>query len=397
MGTNFAEACDVLVVGAGPTGLYAACLLGEAGLKTVVLERAEKLRPHGGATNLHAETLTNLQRAGLGEYVGSDVNVQGFRDRPEGMPRPPTIRLLYNGQRADATTPNDKIFSVLGGSAEGAFSLPSTGYIYQGNLEKALMERALKHPGVSIKFGQAVDSLSQDESEVRVQAGGVAYTSKYLIAADGATSFCRKQLGVEWLERGGAQKKLAVVYDLKAKSKATLDKMHYWHGAYVECSPERPMVFMPMPKQHPTSDPAHAFIFRYVTWPCGDETQETMCSEPFVSTFLKERCGLEVGVDAELDRAVPYWLRHRVTEEYVKGRVVFVGDAAHVMGPFLGQGVCHGLRDVANAVWKARDTTRRPREPSTLCAPRLAHASRARGTRRPAGASRSFAHPSLSR
>jgi 3-(3-hydroxy-phenyl)propionate hydroxylase len=49
---------------------------------------------------------------------------------------------------------------------------------------------------------------------------------------------------------------------------------------------------------------------------------------------------------------VPYWLRHRVTESYTHGRTTFLGDAAHVMGPFLGQGVCHALRDASNVVWK---------------------------------------------
>lgn len=326
---------QVVIVGAGPVGLYTAIALGTSGIDTVVLERNDGVRDHGGATHLAAEVLQHLVRFGLGEYVAHDT-----------MAKP-----LFNNYKDGITRPSGNLSDIVfyvPNFEHGPFArLPPVSMIYQGDLEHALLAKAKALPSVTVCFSRPVTAVHQVASAthcMRVSTPAGDILAEYVVGADGAKSMVREAARVELDDVDGGRKHAFGIYDLRVKTDRALDRLGYSKESYMLCSAARPVAFFPMPRRR----------VRFGYWLTEGETFEDTLTADSVIKLLTEvgLADLEPGVDYEIDRLAPYWLRYKVAQRMHVDRIFLVGDAAQVMGPFMGQGLNQGLRAATNLAWK---------------------------------------------
>lgn len=335
MGSSQIERTQVVIVGAGPVGLYTAIALGTSGINTVVLERNSGVRDHGGATHLAAELLQHLVRFGMGEYVKQETMAKPlFNNYKDGIARP-------SGNLSDVVfyVPNFE---------HGPFArLPPVSMIYQGDLEHALLAKAKALPNVTVCFSRPVTAVSQTaaaEHCMRISTPNGDILAQYVVGADGAKSMVREAACIELEDMDGGRKHAFGIYDLKVKSTRALERMGYAKESYMLCSAARPVAFFPMPRRR----------VRFGYWLTEGETFEDTLTPESVTKLLADVGleDLEPGVDYEIDRLAPYWLRYKVAQRMHRDRIFLVGDAAQVMGPFMGQGLNQGLRAATNLAWK---------------------------------------------
>lgn len=308
---------DVVVVGCGPVGALTANLLGARGVRTLVVERA--VGPHGQprAFSCDDEALRIYQQAGLREVVAKDMH-------------PPSVAEYVNARgRVFAAVALDEVDFGLGAAPLHFFDQP--------RLEAASRAGLARFPGhVTLRTGVELVRLTQDgdgvtvvlregdaESEVR---------ARYVVGCDGARSTTRVAAGIGLTGTSYAEPWLAVSGDV-APGGVRVPVTRF------VCDWRRPAFVSP-----------GAF---------GTHRLEFMLREgedPELMTRPETIAGLVAPyVDPDrftVTRAVVYTFHHLVAERWRSGRVFLVGDAAHQMPPFLGQGLCSGLRDAANLTWK---------------------------------------------
>lgn len=333
---------DVVVVGGGPCGFFAACTMAEAGLSVLILEARSDIRHQGGASHIHAEITADLARFGgkpLQRYVYEEV-----------LPAKTYCVYKANARRWNF---DDRLFRV-DTLAESPMGVPSEVLIYQGRLNEALKERA-EEVGVEMLFDAEVTEARVDG--VTYVRGGESHrvSCSYLVGADGAKSIVRKQLfeerGVEFEVYDDTRypRKCYVVCDVKGTPSGLAKYDYPEKTGFVECQDwswrfertKRHICYFALPGN----------IMRFGYFLEDGETFEEMSTEDGVDRILSKQ-GLNKD-DYEIDRIGPYWLRHKVIKRgSLDDRVFLLGDAAQVMGPFLSQGMCHGLRAALNLAWK---------------------------------------------
>jgi 3-(3-hydroxy-phenyl)propionate hydroxylase len=309
---------DVLVVGYGPVGAAAACLLGGYGVKTLVIDRAADLFMAPRAIALDHEALRILQLAGL--------SGDAFRTVPI-----PQVRMVspYLGLFARMDTSRCK---------DGH---PQLVTFYQPDLERALRARVACQASVTVQ-------LQTTLLEFRETSGGIVATlqqpdgsqrevsARYLVAADGGSSSVRKAIGQEFRGRSYAEDWLVV----DAKNVASpIDHVEFL------CDHRRPTPHMIAPDGRQRWE----FMLR------RGETPEQMEQLDTIRRLLAPWGDAAV---MQIERQAVYRFHARCCESFQKGRVFLVGDAAHITPPFIGQGLVAGLRDVANLSWKLAWVTR---------------------------------------
>jgi 2-polyprenyl-6-methoxyphenol hydroxylase-like FAD-dependent oxidoreductase len=311
---------DVVQVGYGPVGQLLANLLGRAGHTVLALERHTNLYAVSRAGTIDAEAMRTLQRLGLAELLEPKLA--------------PMLGMDLVGADGELTSkvPVDK-FSMSGWN--GSYQL------YQPDLEDLLDSAARSTPGVTVLQGWDVVAFTQHPDRVEVHSINRETGEKrvdearYLIGADGANSIVRETSGIGWEDFGYVGPWLVCDFEHKDPN------VHLPFGAKFDCKPERPtlagrwlgrrhsrMEFMVLPDE----DPAR-FDDEEVCW---------KLAAPY---------GLTRDTSTLVRHAV-YQFRSLLAERWRDGRVVLVGDAAHVMPPFMGQGMCSGFRDAANLAWK---------------------------------------------
>jgi len=316
---------DVVQIGYGPVGQVAAALLGRAGHDVAVFERHESLYGLPRAGHIDHEITRVFQAVGATGSILQDA----FRCATYG----------WRNQHGDRLIDIDW-------SQEGISGWASDYLIYQPYLENALDAAARRHPTVSIHQGwEAVEILPHaDFAEVtfeRVRSNQQGQLNsaerrtvrgRYLIGADGANSFTRTCARIEFEELAFRERWLVV--DFRQKRPLSFD---FDNGQV--CDPSRPFCLFQLGKTHRR--------FEFMVLPEDDATQ--LASPESVWTLVSKWLAPD---DAELIRSTIYTFRAANAREWRSGRVFLVGDAAHLMPPFLGQGMCSGIRDVNNLVWK---------------------------------------------
>jgi 3-(3-hydroxy-phenyl)propionate hydroxylase len=205
---------------------------------------------------------------------------------------------------------------------------------YQPELEAFLRTAAIE-AGAEMVLGTEVTSVSQSASGVVAKTAAGDHEAKWLIAADGASSPIRKSLQIQFLDQGFDQGWLVVDIAMKRAVPTLPD--------YVQqiCDPDRPTTVVP----------GHAQYRRWEFQLQPGETREEMIEPARVWELLQPWLTPD---DANLVRAVVYRFHATVASSMRVGRIFIAGDAAHQMPPFLGQGLCSGIRDAANLAWKLR-------------------------------------------
>lgn len=302
---------DVLVVGYGPVGQLAANLLGAAGLRTLVLERAHGLHPLPRAAALDDEALRILQAAGLAERasVGMLANVP--------------VELVTRGGAGVR----------LVDSADTANGQPYVSTLHQPALERVLDAGARARREVEVRWGAEVVAIDQEGDRVSAtQRDGTTVAARALIACDGARSQVRGALGIPF--GGSTWTQPWLVVDLLLDQVRAEPPVLRFVG-----DPSRPKVSVP------TGVSRHRWEFMALP----GEDLEALAAPRRVRELLAPHVDL---ARVALERATVYTFHARTAERWRDGRVLLAGDAAHVMPPFAGQGLCSGLRDVHNLVWK---------------------------------------------
>jgi 3-(3-hydroxy-phenyl)propionate hydroxylase len=312
MNPVFFDTVDVLLVGMGPVGAAAANLLGRYGVRTLVIDKAEEVFMAPRAIVLDNEALRILQSAGLEDGAFETIAIDKVQ-----MHSP-----LF-GKYARANT---------GGAIDGH---PQIVTFYQPELERALRDRLAAYSCVQVALGAELIEFEQDADEVRAmlrKADGstASVRARFLIGADGASSFVRHRAGLQFSGKTFTQDWL-VVDALNVPN--PIDHIEFI------CDPRRPIPHMLAPGNRQRWE----FMLR------PGETREQMEQPEKIRELLAPWCKPE---DIVIERTAVYRFHARIVERFSKGRVFLAGDAAHITPPFVGQGLVAGLRDVANLSWK---------------------------------------------
>ena len=292
---------DVLVIGAGPTGLTLAASLVKRGIATTVVDRQAAGANTSRAAVVNARTLEVLE--------GLDV---ARRLVKEGVQAPRfTIR-----DRARTLIPID--FSAL--PTEYPYSL----MVPQSTTERLLLER-LEELGGSVLRPKTLTAITQDPDGVTATFDdGDVIRARYVVGADGMHSDVREQAGIGF--EGGAYGESFVLADVRLDGDAPPDEVIlFW-------AKEGMTVVAPLPDG----------IYRIVA-PVADAPEEP--SAQFVQHLLDTRVGDGRMIVTELIWGSRFRIHHRVADTYRAGRLLLAGDAAHVHSPAGGQGMNLGIQD----------------------------------------------------
>ena len=303
---------SVVIVGAGPTGLAAANLLGQAGIDTLVLERNPGLSAFPKAISLDDEGLRICQSLGLGDEVLAHalLNLQvHYRSRRRLIARvAPTDR--RNGY-------------------------PFTSTFYQPEFEEILLHGIQRFLCVQIRFAHTVESCQQSNEQViltvRTPDGSQQeITCTYLLACDGGKSTIRHILDIPMRGMTFAQQWLVIdsIHDEQATPVATFF-----------CDPQRPAMTILAPQQRRR--------WEFMLLP--GETEKEMLQDEYIATLLQQ---VGCTYTPHITRKAIYTFHAAIATSFARERIFLLGDAAHLMPPFGGQGMNSGLRDAHNLCWK---------------------------------------------
>jgi 3-(3-hydroxy-phenyl)propionate hydroxylase len=313
---------DFVVVGAGPVGLLTAILLGRKGWRVTVVERWPSRYPMPRACTIDHEALRILQSAGvMAEHSDLFEPSRGERGGYQIRNRDGVLLRAINWNR----------------TAESGWA--NTNGFYQPDLERVLESMARDIPSVSIRRGWSAEAIRQDEASVMLTVAdsdsGVRepVTGRWLVAADGANSVVRELVGIETEDAGFAADWLVVDY-------VPLDSREWSAFVTQYCDPEQPATAV-------NSGPGRR---RFEFMRRDDITAEEL-GRPETAWRLMAPWGV-TAENARLERHAVYTFRGQWARDWRRGRVLIAGDAAHLMPPFLGQGLCSGLRDAAALAWR---------------------------------------------
>lgn len=331
---------DVLVVGAGPTGLTLALLLAQHDLSVIVVDKEDGPYALPRAAHIDHQTVRVFQSLGLAEAIVSDCRQTG----------------RYDFLSADRQV----LMRFDGSDAIGPGGWPIANMIHQPSLEQSLRDAVAQTPAIDLRFGCRFVSLAQQDGHVDAtlihRDEAKTLRTSFIVGADGARSPVRGALDIDCEDLGFDEPWLVV--DAIVKDASRLPDINLQI-----CDPARPTTCVLMGKGR------HRWEFMLKP----GEAPEAMADKAMVEQLLAP---WDVEGAVEIERAVVYRFHARVARRWRVGRALLAGDAAHQMPPFAGQGLCSGIRDAANLSWKIAavlqdgageallDTYQREREPN---------------------------------
>lgn len=316
---------SVVIVGAGPTGVVAAHLLAQRGIDVLMIEREHAPYPLPRAVHFDDEIFRVFQAIGLREEIAA---------RSRAMPG---MQLVDRSLRP--------IFELPRRMDGGQHGLPESSFFDQPDLELVLRDGLAKRRGVTFLSGTEMESIEQGRDDgpapVRVtlrdrETGALSEVwAHFVLACDGARSRTRGFVGAEMEDLGFDETWLVV--DVRAPAPFVA-----FTGTQQVCDPARPSTYMPVVEDR------HRWEFMLVP---GDVPAEMMRPER-VRELVRPWLGDRDPATLEVIRTAVYTFRSIVARPWRRDRVFLLGDAAHQTPPFLGQGLCAGVRDAANLAWK---------------------------------------------
>jgi len=297
---------DVAILGYGPIGALLANLLGQAGLTVAVYERETAVFPLPRAVHFDGEVMRIFQSAGLAERIAAAT-----RPSSQGM----------HFVNAEGQT----LMVRRGVEGRGPQGWPNNWYFHQPALEEILREGVTRFPNVKVHLGREISDVSELDA-------------RFIVGCDGARSLVRRAIGSRQHDLGLHQPWLVVDLFCKPDSPRVMALPEY---TVQLCDPARPMTVVNVGRERrrweimlmPGDDPAR-LTEPDIFWP-----------------MMKRWLGPD---DAVLERAAVYTFHSVVQEGWHRGNLLLAGDACHQTPPFLGQGMCAGMRDAANLAWKLK-------------------------------------------
>lgn len=302
---------SIIIVGAGPVGLFTAQQLVAAGRKVVVLETLPELAADMRASTFHPATLDILAEFGL----AAELIARGTRA--------PQWQYLIHKTR-------ERVVFDLALIADLS-SFPFRLQCEQFNLTRLIAARLREDRNFTLRLGTTVEGIDHDEQGVRVKlrsGGGVeTLQTPWLIAADGGKSTCRKLLKLNF--EGAVFPKTSITMVLNRRFQEDLPEL--------------------LPVNYVWTEDAHYSLmqirdlWRFTYSPDQNQSVDEALSEPVARAHLQRV--FPRGENYQILQANAYTLQERCLESFRVDRVMFVGDAAHLNSPAGGMGMNSGIHD----------------------------------------------------
>ena len=310
---------DVAVIGLGPVGATLANLLAIDGLSVIAFDREAEPYALPRAVHFDDEVMRVFQTVGLAEAILPFTHVS------------PGMHFLDADGRLFLDWSRPREIGANGWNVSYRF--------HQPDLERILRARVAAHASIDTRLRSDVYSV-----EARGDGAEIAFEmldtgrletarAKYVVGCDGARSLIRRLIGSE-MEDLGFHERWLVVDALLKRPKPEL-------GDYSVqfCDARRPATYV--------RGVGNRRRWEISLMP-GDDAR-TICDPGNVWKLLSRWLSPD---EAELERAVCYAFHSVIAATWRAGRLLIAGDAAHQTPPFLGQGMCAGIRDAANLAWK---------------------------------------------
>jgi 3-(3-hydroxy-phenyl)propionate hydroxylase len=323
---------DVAIIGLGPTGASLANLLGAFGLEVIVIEREASAYDLPRAVHYDDECMRIFQKIGIADQLSRQTI---FAD---GM------RFINNDGALLAEWMRPRTMGDQGWFGNYRF--------HQPDLERELRSALGRFAKVNVRLQTEACGLVERDDDVVIRcrrAGGAGLeeiAASFVVGCDGARSMVRGVLG-------------ATIDDLKSHARwlvvdlvLTRDRDDLGDHSIQYCDPTGPATYV-------------RGVGRRRRWEImlpSDHEPDPACPR-YVWGMLSRWI---TPVDAEIERAAVYTFHSVVARGWRRGRLMIAGDAAHQTPPFLGQGMCAGIRDAANLAWKLAAVCRRGADASLL-------------------------------
>lgn len=313
---------DVAIIGAGPVGLLAGLLLGQRGISVAIYERWPTFYPLPRACTIDHEAIRLLQDAGLADAFKSLIDPVIGPDR------------LYRFLDQKGET-----LLQIDWNRPGASGWAQANGFFQPDLERMLVHKLETLSNVEIHRGHELVTLDQRADGIVLgfavanEDRAVVAEARYVIGADGARSRVREALGID-------QSDLGFSYEWLVVDVVPQEERH-WHPYVVQhCDPRRPTTLV-------NSGPGRR---RWEFMKMPDETIDELNTTETAWRLLGP--WNITPENAVLERHAVYTFRGSWAHDWQRGRAFLAGDAAHLMPPFLGQGLCSGMRDAMALSWR---------------------------------------------
>ena len=330
--------CDVAIVGYGPVGMITAAVLAHEGLRVIVIERFPERYKLPRAGHLDGETMRGaFQRLGIAEEV-------------ELISRPMVSHELV--------TPEAEVLASVR-LGEGGSGWKNSYLFYQPELEE-IVDRRARELGVVVMMNTTALRIDQDANGVDVMvretsdegATPQAIRASFLLGADGANSFVRDRIGVAKQDLG-----------FPPIANLVVDIAHD--------DPDRDLPAMGENRQIlDVTRPTLVGRWAGGRWSRVEfrmfdgDAAEYLADEAKIWALLAPY-GLDPSM-GRIDRSAVHVFESSTASDWRRGRVFLIGDAAHTMPPFMGQGMCSGIRDGLNLAWKLKAVIRGQASPALL-------------------------------
>jgi len=316
---------DVILIGYGPVAQTLALMLGRQGRKVAVIERWKQRYPLPRAVCIDHELYRVLHANGMGAVLPS-------------VTQPGPVYQWFNADWKELLSIPWSMDSISGG--------PEVTFVHQPTLEEALDQAVAAQPTVETMLGYEFLTARQDADRVTIEIENLdtndvkSLTAHYVVGCDGANSKLREIMGSGRIDLGFEADWLVI--DVLLKDGVTIEQLGIPAAAQY-CNPVQPTTIVP-------AGVREGRVFRrweFMRLP-GVSIAD-MEDEARVWQLLAPWAGPD---QIELVRHKVYNFRSLLAEKWREGRMLLAGDAAHVMPPFLGQGMCSGMRDAWNLAWK---------------------------------------------
>ena len=303
---------DVVIVGAGVVGASCALALAKLGLDVVLVEGREPPRWSAESPDLRVYAFAPDNAALLQECDVWDAVLAA---------RAPAYRRM-------------RVWDGAGGGElafdADALGREQLGWIIENNLLLDRLWAALPAAGVHLHCPARVESMEQDEEGVRLRLdNGSRVDARLAIAADGADSSLRELAGLQVSAHDYAQRGVVAFVETDASNEAT---------AWQRFLPTGPLAFLPF------VDGRSSIVW---TLPDSEAQRVLALDDDAFNRELTNAFAARLGEVRVVSKRAAFPLRRQLAESYLAGKVLLMGDAAHVVHPLAGQGVNLGLRDVA--------------------------------------------------
>ena len=305
---------QVIVCGAGPVGLVAGLRLARAGIETLVIDKGPGVNEDFRASTFHPPTLEMLDELGLTqELMASGLEA-------------PTWQIRRHESHDKALFD----LSVLSGDTRYPFRLQCE----QRVLTRLAHHQAQNTANLQLRYGVELTGLTQDERGVNVTvqtaSGPQSLQARYLIAADGARSVCRKLTGMTF--SGETYPETTILATTTYRFEDQLPELSQVN--YVWCE-QGTFSLLRLPE-----------LWRCSLY-CDPDESVDQALEPQAIERKLQRI-VPRGQPYEVLEIRPYRLHRRLIDDYRAGSVLFAGDAAHLTSPSGGMGMNGGVHDAFN-------------------------------------------------